>query len=93
LLDARTPEEYAEGHVPGFVNIPVDELRDRMGEVPKDKPLYIMCQSGIRSYIANRIMCQNGYDCYNFSGGYRFYNIVNNGYNGALAAFSCGKER
>ncbi|MBQ6602838.1 MAG: FAD-dependent oxidoreductase [Eubacterium sp.] len=93
LLDARTPEEYAEGHVPGFVNIPVDELRGRMNEIPKDKTLYIMCQSGIRSYIANRIMCQNGYDCFNFSGGYRFYNIVNNGYNGALAAFSCGKER
>lgn len=76
LLDARTPGEYARGHVEGFVNIPVDELRGRLGEIPRGKTVYVMCQSGLRSYIACRILAQNGFDCLNFSGGYRFYECV-----------------
>ena len=73
LLDTRTPFEYARGHAEGFVNIPVDDLRGRLGELDKAKPVYVMCQSGLRSYLACRILTQNGFDCYNFSGGYRFY--------------------
>lgn len=73
LLDTRTPEEYAEGHADGFFNIPVDELRERLSELDVSKPLYVMCQSGLRSYISCRILTQEGFDCYNFSGGYRFY--------------------
>lgn len=73
LLDARTPREYALGHIDGFVNIPVDELRERVREVEKGKPVYVMCQSGIRSYIACRILHGYGYDAYNFKGGYRLY--------------------
>ena len=69
LLDTRTPMEYSGGCAPGFVNIPVDELRQRLGEIDKTKPVYVMCQSGLRSYLACRILAQNGYDCYNFSGG------------------------
>ena len=72
LLDARTPQEYAKGNAEGFVNIPVDELRARLGELEAGKPVYVMCQSGLRSYIACRILAQNGFECYNFSGGYRF---------------------
>ena len=73
LLDTRTPAEYSRGHAASFVNIPVDELRDRLDEIPRDKPVYVMCQSGVRSYLACRILAQNGYRCYNFSGGYSFY--------------------
>lgn len=73
LLDTRTPLEYARGHAEGFINIPVDDLRGRLGELDKGSPVYVMCQSGLRSYLACRILMQNGFDCYNFSGGYRFY--------------------
>ena len=73
LLDTRTPLEYARGHAEGFVNIPLDDLRGRLGELDRAKPVYVMCQSGLRSYLACRILTQNGFDCYNFSGGYRFY--------------------
>ncbi|MBR5995938.1 MAG: FAD-dependent oxidoreductase [Eubacteriaceae bacterium] len=73
LLDTRTPAEYGRGHAASFINIPVDELRGRLNEIPMDKPVYVMCQSGVRSYLACRILAQNGYRCYNFSGGYSFY--------------------
>ncbi len=78
LLDTRTREEYEQGHIEGFINIPVDELRDRLAEIAKGKPVYVICQSGLRSYIASRILTGNGYDCYNFAGGYRFYDAVIN---------------
>lgn len=56
LLDTRTPMEYSLGHADGFTNIPVDELRERIGELPKNKTIYVMCQSGLRSYVATRIL-------------------------------------
>ena len=77
LLDTRTEEEYARGHADGFsVNIPVDCLRERLGELDRAKPVYVMCQSGLRSYIACRILAQEGFRCFNFAGGYRLYDIV-----------------
>jgi len=76
LLDVRTISEYAHSHIEGFKNIPVDELRDHLSEIEKDKPVYVICQSGLRSYIATRILSQNGYDAYNFAGGFRFYEAV-----------------
>ena len=78
LLDTRTPMEYRMGHAKGFINIPVDELRERIDELDKSKPVYIICQSGLRSYIASRILMGNGFDAYNFAGGFRFYNAVRN---------------
>lgn len=78
LLDARTPMEYMMGHPEGFINIPVDELRERIGELDRRKPVYIICQSGLRSYIASRILTGNGFDAYHFAGGYRFYDAVRN---------------
>lgn len=75
LLDTRTPFEYVRGHLEGFINIPIDELRQRLGELSPHKTIYVMCQSGMRSYLACRILSQNGFHCYNFSGGYRFYEI------------------
>ena len=78
LLDTRTPDEVHRGMIDGFMNIPVDELRERLDEIPKSKPVYVICQSGLRSYIATRILVGHGYDCYNFAGGFRFYdNVVN----------------
>lgn len=78
LLDTRTPMEYRRGHVEGFINIPVDELRERIEELDKSKPVYVMCQSGLRSYIASRILAGNDFDSYNFAGGFRFYDAVHN---------------
>lgn len=76
LLDTRTPDEFASGHFEGFVNIPVDELRQRLCELERGKPVYVSCQSGLRSYIACRILAGKGFDCYNFTGGYRYYAAV-----------------
>lgn len=72
-LDTRTPEEFERGHAQGFVNLPLDELRERLGELDVSKPIYVMCQSGLRSYLACRILTEHGLECYNFSGGYRLY--------------------
>ncbi len=77
-LDTRTPSEYSRGHVEGFINIPVDELRERIGELDRSKPVYVICQSGLRSYIATRILIGSGFDAYNFAGGFRFYDAVHN---------------
>lgn len=92
LLDTRTPGEYQRGHVDGFVNIPVDNLREHLDEIPKEKPVYVMCQSGLRSYIATRILEGNGYTSYNFSGGFRFYDAVMNDRCLIETATACGMD-
>ena len=92
LLDVRTPEEYSTGHIRGFINIPVDALRDRLTEIPHGKPVYVTCQSGLRSYIACRILVGNGYDCFNLSGGYGFYSSVIYDRCMAAATAPCGME-
>ncbi len=78
LLDTRTPFEVMRGKIDGFVNIPLDSLRQRLKEIPKDKPVYVHCHSGLRSYLACRILSGNGYDCYNLAGGWRLYESVIN---------------
>ena len=93
LLDARTPEEYAAGHMEGFRNIPVDELRDRLDEIEPGKPVYVTCQSGLRSYIACRILEANGHKAYNFAGGFRFYDAVVNDRALIEKAYSCGMDQ
>ena len=93
LLDVRTVGEYARGHAEGFVNLPVDELRERMAEIPQGKPVYVICQSALRSYIACRILSQSGYDCYNLSGGYRLYDLAVNDAIAAKSALPCGAEQ
>ena len=92
LLDVRTPREYARGHFDGAINIPVDELRDRMDEIERGKPIYVNCQSAIRSYIACRILSQNGFDCYNFAGGWRLYDVVMRDAEAKKTARPCGME-
>ncbi len=93
LLDVRTSAEYERGHIDGFRNIPVDELRERLGELDRDKPLYVICQSGLRSYIACRILAREGFDCRNFSGGYRFYAAVTKERGMGSCATPCGMDR
>ena len=92
LLDARTAGEYARGHIRGFRNIPVDELRERLAEIEKGKPVYVICQSGLRSYIACRILEGQGYEAYNFSGGFRFYDAVRNDRRLVESAADCGMD-
>ena len=93
LLDTRTEREYERGHVEGFINIPVDDLRARLSEIDKTKPLYVMCQSGLRSYISCRILSGEGYDCYNFVGGYRFYESVRNEKMQSECSYLCGMDK
>jgi len=93
LLDTRTIGEYSHGHIDGFINIPVDELRFRLDEIEKDKPVYVICQSGLRSYIASRILAGNGYEAYNFSGGFRFYVAVMNDRALMESAYDCGMDK
>ena len=93
LLDTRTVWEYTQGHIDGFANIPVDELRERLGELDKSKPVYVICQSGLRSYIACRILSGSGFECYNFSGGFRFYDAVMNDRCLIESATACGMDK
>ncbi len=77
ILDVRTGNECGRGMAPGAINIPVDELRDRINEVPKGKKIAVHCGVGIRSYIASRILMQSGFEeVYNISGGYISYAII-----------------
>ena len=92
LLDVRTVGEFSRGHIDGFKNIPVDELRERISEIEKGKPVYLICQSGLRSYIASRILEGNGYETYNFSGGFRFYDAVVNDRALIERAYACGMD-
>ena len=92
LLDTRTGGEYQRGHIEGFYNIPGDELRDRLDEVDPTKPVYVICQSGLRSYISCRILEGNGYTAYNFAGGFRFYEAVMNDRALVKRATACGMD-
>ena len=93
LLDTRTPFEYMRGRVDSFINIPLDDLRGRMGELDKSKKIYVMCQSGLRSYLATRILMQNGFEAYNFAGGFRLYSSIKNEELLSNRCYSCGMEK
>ena len=93
LLDTRTPFEYMRGAADGFINIPLDDLRERLGELDRLKKIYVMCQSGLRSYLATRILTQNGFDAYNFAGGFRLYGSIKNEETLSKQCYSCGMEK
>ncbi len=77
LIDVRTPAEFEAGHIPGAVNIPVDEIRRRLAEIPKDKEIVVYCRVGLRGYLAYRILVQNGFPkVRNLSGGWLTYHPV-----------------
>ena len=92
LLDTRTVGEFRRGHIEGFQNIPVDELRERIHEITPGNPVYVICQSGLRSYIATRILEGHGFEAYNFAGGFRFYDAVTNERALVKNATPCGME-
>ncbi len=86
LIDVRTREENRLGSIPGAMNIPVDNLRERIHEIPAGKPLYIFCAIGLRGYLASRILMQNGFmEVYNLSGGYKTYEAVTESKTGIVA--------
>lgn len=84
LLDVRNPDEFARGHVPGALNIPVDQLRDRLDDLPRDTELWLYCASGQRSYYATRLLKQLGFPVKSLPGGYETYTTLNG--NGTAAA-------
>lgn len=87
LLDVRTRYEYERGHISGAINIPVDDLRSRMDEIPTDRKIIIYCAIGLRGYLAYRMLTQKGYnDVYNLSGGFKTYSSM-------IQEQSCRQER
>jgi rhodanese-related sulfurtransferase len=76
FLDVRTNEEFAVGHIPDAVNIPIDELRHRMNELPKDRAIVVYCHAGQRGYVATRVLLQSGFNAANVGGGYRLYRMM-----------------
>lgn len=93
LLDTRTYGEVSRGIAEGFIHIPLDELRSRINELDNKKSVYVMCQSGLRSYIATRILVQNGFDAYNFAGGYRLYSSIKNNEKMIQQSMECGIDK
>lgn len=91
LLDVRTDMEWSNGSIPGAVHIPLDSLRESLSKLDPEKEVYVHCQSGLRSYLACRILSQHGFSCYNLSGGYRLYSLIrgNQSYD-AAPAHPCG---
>ncbi len=82
VLDVRTPEEFRAGHLADAVNIPVDELRSRLGELPRDREIAVYCQVGQRGYLATRILQQSGFSARNVGGGYKTYRLFHPEANG-----------
>ena len=76
VLDVRTPQEFAAGHIADSVNIPLDELRERLGELPRDTKITVTCAVGLRGYIAARVLAGHGFDAVNLTGGYRMYSMM-----------------
>jgi rhodanese-related sulfurtransferase len=76
VLDVRTPGEFARGSLPGAVNIPIEQLRERMDELPRSQPILAYCQVGMRGYLASRLLLQSGFEVVNLSGGYTTWRQV-----------------
>ena len=93
LLDVRTEGEYQRGHLTGFRNIPLDDLRERLDELDQNKPVYVNCQTGLRSYLACRLLTQYGFTCAHLSGGYGFYQVVTQECRIVESAYPCGIEQ
>ncbi len=95
LVDVRTPQEYAAGTVEDAVNIPLDDLRSRLDELPKDKEIWVHCQVGLRGYLAVRTLLQHGYRARNLVGGYKTWKTATGGAPAApnrRAPLPCGAD-
>ncbi len=94
LVDVRSPAEFEAGRIEGSVNIPLDDIRGRIGEIPGDKKVVLICHSALRSYIACRILEQKGYDCCHLAGGYRLYaSVMRDSASGSPSDHPCGAKR
>ncbi len=76
LVDVRTTQEFTAGHIPGAINVPVDDLRTRLGELSRDRQIAVYCQVGQRGYLATRILQQAGFNAANVGGGYKTYRLL-----------------
>jgi NADPH-dependent 2,4-dienoyl-CoA reductase/sulfur reductase-like enzyme/rhodanese-related sulfurtransferase len=83
LVDVRTAQEYADGHIPGAVNLSIDDLRNRLAEMPRDRQIAVYCQVGQRGYLATRVLMQSGFQAANIGGGYKTYRLHHPDLNGA----------
>ena len=93
LVDIRTPAEFERGALPGFRNIPLDELRERLGELDPALPVRLVCQSGLRSYVAARMLAGHGFaDVSHLAGGLRFHDIVTGDARLIERATPCGAD-
>ncbi len=81
LLDVRDPDEFEEGHIDGAINLPLNELRARLDELPRDRELWLYCRVGQRGYYATRLLLQHGFRAKNLPGGYLTYNLIKAGPN------------
>jgi len=79
VLDVRSPAEHEHWSLPGSILIPLKQLRERLGELPKDRPIYVYCRSGFRSYLAYRVLAQRGFDAQTLSGGELTFRAVHRG--------------
>ena len=93
FLDVRTNSEYNSGHIKEYINIPLDNLHANLAKLDKNKDIYVMCQSALRSYLACRILTNNGFSCYNLAGGYRLYANYYLNRTPNLIVLSDGKEK
>ena len=76
LIDVRDPKERKSGYIKGSINIPLNDLRHRLGEIPNDEPVYVSCQVGLRGYLASRILKNHGFIVKNVDGGWKTYSAV-----------------
>jgi rhodanese-related sulfurtransferase len=76
LVDVRDPEEFENSHVPGAINIPLNQIRQRLGELPRDREVWLYCGVGQRAYYATRVLMQNGFRVKNLPGGFRTYKLI-----------------
>lgn len=93
VLDVRTNEEVVSAPIAGVQHIALDNLRERLSVIDKSKPVYVLCHSGLRSYIAYRILAQNGFDCYNLAGGARLYLSIMKDLNPGCSRYPCGEKK
>ncbi len=76
LVDVRDADEFETGHVPGAINLPLNQIRHRLDELPRDREVWLYCGVGQRAYYATRVLLQNGFRVKNLSGGFRTYNLI-----------------
>lgn len=93
IIDTRTAHEHSLGKIEGAMNIPVDEMRNRLNEIPTDRPIYLYCAVGLRGYLSSNILSQNGFkEVYNLVGGYRLYSTATADYNSSKQAVCTDSE-